>query len=52
MLEISINLWSNAKIIFSNIDKYCGYNEYKDNITYISSVKEGENKRMDEKRVA
>jgi IS1 family transposase len=26
MLHISINLWSNSKEIFANIDKYCGYN--------------------------
>jgi hypothetical protein len=49
MLTISINLWSNSKEIFSNIDKYCGYNEYTNNLVPIKHLRIKESNRVDEK---
>jgi hypothetical protein len=40
MLRVSINLWMNKDIIFNNIDKYCGYNKYINNIICISKIKD------------
>jgi hypothetical protein len=40
MLRISINLWVNKDIIFSDIDKYCGYNRNYGNVVWIKSVRE------------
>jgi hypothetical protein len=45
MLTTSINLWANKKEIFANIDKYCGYSNYCNNIIAIKQLK----KRVDEK---
>jgi hypothetical protein len=51
MLTISINLWVNSKKIFANIDKYCGYNEYTNNLVPVKHLRIRENNGMDEKAV-
>jgi IS1 family transposase len=48
MLYISVNLWANRKEIFSNIDKYCGYNEYTNNLVPVKHLRILENNGVDE----
>jgi hypothetical protein len=48
MLHISINLWANLKEIFENLDKYCGYSEYTNNLVCIKHLKKLENNEVDE----
>jgi hypothetical protein len=48
MLTISVNIWANSKKIFAHIDKYCGYNEHIDDLTYIKHPKSEENKRTED----
>jgi hypothetical protein len=48
MLTISINLWVNKKEIFTNINKYCGYNTYTNNLVPIKHLRIIENNEMDE----
>jgi hypothetical protein len=49
MLSISINLWANKDKIFKNIDKYCGHNQYTNNLVPIKHWKILENDGVDEK---
>jgi hypothetical protein len=49
MLYISINLWANKKEIFVNIDKYCGYNKYINNLVCVKHPRTQENDRVDER---
>ncbi|MDR0572275.1 MAG: hypothetical protein LBG48_05480 [Rickettsiales bacterium] len=48
MLTISINLWANKDKIFKNIDKYCGYNQYTNNLVPIKHLRTQENNGVDE----
>jgi hypothetical protein len=48
MLTISINLWTNSKKIFANIDKYCGYNTYTNNLVYVKHLRIQEGDGVDE----
>jgi DNA polymerase II small subunit/DNA polymerase delta subunit B len=49
MLTISVNLWANKDIIFANIDKYCGYNEYTNNLVPVKHLRILENDGADER---
>jgi hypothetical protein len=48
MLTISINLLVNKKEIFTNINKYCGYNTYTNNLVPIKHLRIIENNEIDE----
>ena len=48
MLTISINLWVYKKEIFKNIDKYCGYNQYTNNLVPVKHLRILQNNGMDE----
>ncbi|MDR1494911.1 MAG: hypothetical protein LBI29_02640 [Rickettsiales bacterium] len=43
MLRISVNLWVHRDEIFANIDRYCGYNGYVDNLVYVRRSKKYRN---------
>jgi hypothetical protein len=49
MLYISINLWSEKDMIFADIDKYCGYSKYTNNIIPVKHLRILENNGVDEK---
>jgi hypothetical protein len=48
MLTMSINLWVHREEIFANIDKYCGYNEYTNNLVPVKHLRILENDGVDE----
>jgi hypothetical protein len=48
MLYISINLWANRDIIFANINKYCGYSEYTNNLVPVKHLRILEGNGVDE----
>jgi hypothetical protein len=43
MLSISINLWANKDKILKNIEKYCSYNQYINNLAPIKHLRTQEN---------
>jgi hypothetical protein len=49
MLTISINLWVYREEIFSNIDKYCGYSQYTNNLVPVKHLRIPDNYGVDEK---
>jgi hypothetical protein len=49
MLYISISLWANKDMIFANIDKYCGYNTYTNNLVPVKHLRILENDGVDER---
>jgi hypothetical protein len=48
MPHISVNLWASRKEIFANLDKYCGYNEYTNNLVPVKRLRTPESNRADE----
>jgi hypothetical protein len=48
MLTKSVNLWANKDKIFTNIDKYCSYNQYTNNLVPIKHLRISENNGVDE----